>query len=1351
MAIQNRPYVGTWRLGQQKVVQHTPDTLIYLNGDLALPGCAKCNSRINIQEFVTEVSVDAGTDPGASSASFTLSVPVHHYESFARDAQFILRPGLEVHIYQRGYFPVDGLYSAQIQGARLPAYPYYHVFHGVTTQVGSSYSAGVQTFSVQCGSMLHFWQFQQVSTNASIFGPRAKNSQLQSSLIGHNYTGKHPYEIMWHIHNDFISAAAGVGFVTQNQTNQTAMYGQQSLYSLQAKYWEERFRTSSIRLRMHGATGQMFNAAQAAFLGRASSAELMKLTRNRFNTRPVGAKHGGDIFSSSAIRGAWTPEVAQSLLFLNKSGSSRKNVEMNIVEMKAFVSDIGQWGQANLFESTYESKLDIANKVCEVTGFEFYQDVDGDFVFKPPFYNLDTSSSRVYRIEDIDIINISSDEKEPEATYITAKGAAFKNLNGTGAENEWGVQGQYLDYRLIAQYGWRPADFETAYFNDASSMFFAAVNRLDILNSVTKSASVTIPHRPEMRAGYPVYIPSLDCYYYCPSLSHSYVVGGQCTTTLQLTAKRAKFFAPGDPNLNGIEAIHLDNPSYPARPLQVEDNMQRPALKGFPNVVMALDPNRIDPKMLLLGSDVYDVSNPTILAGIIKVALDKKIITYPPGTNGGNIFEMQESSGTVTQFYFGGDLSSLVPGTMIQQAGNSNLPDLTAGANKYSALSNSISENRAALKKAIQKNLVPLTKADHAYRNAPMDNSAKAKQKRAAAKAQRDAAEKKVRKLQAEYNAYDGAVSREMDKLDPNDPTKILFRLIDQLLDSTLGGRPDLQNTSFLLELLSDKKAVFTNGSLPGYYRYYSASHPNPADQGMPSLTIDGTDVKTHTTTVEVLAGGEIDGEGFLPEISVSEQAHGVDASYGSIKVKRGIRVFDGDPGNKKGVVLPTSEIKELMFSPTTFNALSVKTTVKATTNLGSMSSVCLDNIQESALIRSGSGEKGTTLSALFDPWVTQLSQNIQTAMTNAAPDIAPEGISPLNQLNLYGTQMLASDTAASFALSDSVTSGGKQFYGSDRMDTREFWTAVARVYMKTLRPSIVTAFNKWQKKVLSTSSGSESEKKTIVSTAYSDLAGQYGGQAPATSKRTQSKVAKQIVSNSPVFPVSDSRGYEVVGSYRYGRDVDIDENGVFANLVNASALQRLDIKSVDLFINGLMKAGQTITGQQAQELARNLSKAYPEDSKITDLLSKSPDNNPNTSLLTEGLRGWYMNQLNDGVAKAKVQLVNAAYTLADLKPSFLQTCTCKAAEANVVLDMASGLEFVPITEGFLENDNNPLTNTLIQDVEYASSDWKVHQDALRGEILDRFGGDTVKFISSLDETLQAAKNRSNPNGENNS
>ena len=109
--LKDRPYIGTWKLGGRRLVQHTPDALVYLNGSLTIPGCTSCEGQIDLQKFVTEVSVEGGTEPNGASASFTLAVPTHSSDAFARDAKFLIGTGLEVHIYHRGYFPAAGLFS----------------------------------------------------------------------------------------------------------------------------------------------------------------------------------------------------------------------------------------------------------------------------------------------------------------------------------------------------------------------------------------------------------------------------------------------------------------------------------------------------------------------------------------------------------------------------------------------------------------------------------------------------------------------------------------------------------------------------------------------------------------------------------------------------------------------------------------------------------------------------------------------------------------------------------------------------------------------------------------------------------------------------------------------------------------------------------------------------------------------------------------------------------------------------------------------------------------------------------------------------------------------------------------
>ena len=172
--------------------------------------------------------------------------------------------------------------------------------------------------------------------------------------------------------------------------------------------------------------------------------------------------------------------------------------------------------------------------------------MDGDLVFKPPMYNMDTSADRVYNIYREDIISISFSHAEPEATYVTMKGSHFRNFDGAAPTGEWGVKGVYVDYALVAKYGWKGQEFDSSYYNTARQAYYAAAVELDKQNKSTEGCDLTIPLRPEIKPGYPIYLEENDCFYYVESVNHTFSYGGSCTTSLTLTCQRKKFIPPGD-------------------------------------------------------------------------------------------------------------------------------------------------------------------------------------------------------------------------------------------------------------------------------------------------------------------------------------------------------------------------------------------------------------------------------------------------------------------------------------------------------------------------------------------------------------------------------------------------------------------------------------------------------------------------------------------------------------------------------------------------------------------------------------------------------------------------------------
>ncbi len=614
MSITDRPYAGTW-LANRTLVRYTPDCLVYVNGYTDMPGCPTCKRSINLQKFITTVSVETSTDP-ISTATVSLQVPKHAVEAFGYDGNWLLQPGLEIIIHFRGYFPqrlplregegIQGpLEEGDLDPSTVPLYPYYQVFRGVVTDVSHEYSGGFYSATLTCADMLHFWQNLYLSTNGSVFGTRPKDSGVTPNLLGHKLTGMSPFSIMYTLVRAGFGAAYGVEFKLGLKTNIDDAGGAH-LIKHAAQWWENRWNESAGNLRMYGMDGSVFNEFAQAYLGvfQAGQDAANNIVKSLTNKTSKTSKNldGHHSFLDTARKLGYDPTATQA-------GVGNNLASQNMLKMQTYALDFGTLANPSMFGSEYMSKLEIANAVKAITGYEFYQDVDGDIVFKPPFYNLDTSSDPVFVMEDRDIISISETSKEPEATMIKGSGLVFESTKGTGVDDWTGKGATYIDYKLVAQFGWKEAGaFETHYLSNPQAIFVSAINRLDMANVGMNTVSITIPLRPELRAGYPIYIRHLDCFYYLKSVFHSFTFGGGCTSSLQGIARRRKFLPPGEAPTDGnpptLDNVKLGEPGkYPALPLYVYPQnvgdgsaatAGPPRIVGFPNVVFALDADKID-------------------------------------------------------------------------------------------------------------------------------------------------------------------------------------------------------------------------------------------------------------------------------------------------------------------------------------------------------------------------------------------------------------------------------------------------------------------------------------------------------------------------------------------------------------------------------------------------------------------------------------------------------------------------------------------------------------------------------------------------------------------------------------
>ena len=877
----------------RQVVRHTPDGMVFINGDLALPGCERCRGRIDIQRYVTAMSVDAGTQPGALSASLSLSVPRISGDQLFRDGYNKLTPGLEVHIYMRGYFPTSGYFGAagpaadirlrgpdgavdgfggKIEWGNVPTYPYYPVFHGVVTNVSYEYSGGEYHSQVTCASLLHFWQYQNLNSEGATEATRGNNSQVRVGQTGINYNNTHPFGMIYDLYRSQAGAQGGVKYFAGGGSNLDApMDGLRkdpnyTVWSHIAEYWAQRFRNRVQNLRMYGVNGNLFNAAQQAFLGQRGKSDTKNLlkqvqfaedgtlsnVKDPFSQDIAVAKALG--FERSGFDFIWGPIDNPDPDEKGKTTGLDDNspASLNMLDMYAYTQQSSQIGQMQHWESTYETKLQIAQAVTEATGYEFYQDVDGDLVFKPPFYNLDTSSNRVYRIEDIDIISINFTHSEPEATWIKVKPSYNKGLLMLSNEGSLNREAIHADPKLLAQFGWRGgATLEVTYTTDVRACHLIGMARLDLLNVGINSATLTIPLRPEMRPGIPVYVAFEDSFYYISQLAHGLSFGAQCTTTLQLICRRRKFFAPGTPepaspgqDINDL--IHLDRTDLPPRPIQIhEDGI--PRLAGFPNVVMALDPTRLNPKFFAVGAGLPHLdSTDDVRLFFNFVREDMKSEGVFQEVPASQAQDPSQSPSQSTQYRLQVSENEFIIFSIEDLASAYN--DLQNARKEVDARQSAIEAKRSALRAADRFLDSQQARGPSTTKNAALT----ALQQKLTEAQQKLATTESTLGGGRRVDAKGGVIASE------GVPNSNLFQIVlrttqlhrGQPNRRTVDGIPGSDELASRLDLLENLKSTYTATSLPGYYRYYSASHPKPDQQGQPAIFMsDKKRPKTKPTT----------------------------------------------------------------------------------------------------------------------------------------------------------------------------------------------------------------------------------------------------------------------------------------------------------------------------------------------------------------------------------------------------------------------------------------------------------------------------------------------------------------------
>ena len=521
---------GTWQPNQRPYVTLTPDVYVSLQGQTTVIACGQCNSTININSYLTGISTEASTDSPPGSATINLTIPDNDVNNFYVDGQLVIIPMMEVEIFAKGYY---------LQGG-FPQY--YRIFWGIVSTITKDWSGGSTTVSIQCKDILRWWEVTNVTSNTALL------NKVGSSAGAYNewqnqFAGMNPYttiiKLAQESMGDFMTGNYSIagnalgGFTPPDQGPEAPVIA--SYMKNIMTYWQYKFANIWTSLKIFGVSGQSY-----------------MFTSGGRTVSPV----------------QWSQQIFQSEQALQAQNQLPSLVTVNPSQIQQAKKELVNNGSVEFTQNEVQSKLTVALAARDQVMFEFFMDPSGDIVFKPPFYNLNVIPNKpISWINDFEIIDDSITDTEQEVcTYIVSSGMAF---GGNGVD--YGLTDEVTaprevayDYHLMNLYGFRKWDYSTEWASDPRKLFFHLMDYLDRVNAKRQNGTFTIPMRPELRLGFPVWVPYYDAFFYVTGISHQFSVGGQATTTITVMGKRSKFIAPqgiGQITRGPVASVSSQNPN----------------------------------------------------------------------------------------------------------------------------------------------------------------------------------------------------------------------------------------------------------------------------------------------------------------------------------------------------------------------------------------------------------------------------------------------------------------------------------------------------------------------------------------------------------------------------------------------------------------------------------------------------------------------------------------------------------------------------------------------------------------------------------------------------------------------
>jgi hypothetical protein len=516
------------------VTKQAQDVVVYIDGQSILvnPYLGEKGVAVPFNDYVTAFQASYDVDHMVPTGALSLSVPIQQGYLFrSPGGNHVLNTMAHVRVYMKGAY-------LSPRGNTV----YRQVFSGFITSIGYTQDGKFVNIALSLSGAMGYLERMQIDMSPGDMS----SSPMEVTPFSNTNWNLNPYQMIAWV---FLYGSMIDGF---------EMY--------------------SIRQAKMDATNPYYEAVESNYVAK-WQAILYDLARD---VHIFGAPDVDNVIRaiSSNVKNpdsSKTPynKDAQAIArdLIGKISESQDAVDNKdyYTKIRGYMPDMSM-GNIQLLNGRVTSRLERLRYIISLIGFEAYQDMDGSIIIKPPIYNLDVTvvgstdssqgapslvdgydSNNPFVIELSEILSEQENEDEGAVrlTRLTAHGSLNPawHFNGT---NHFLATSEDIDLPKLAQFGLRsepPMDASWFKDGDTKGIYAFVASELARANRGFRTYSVTIPSRPELKIGFPIFFPHKDVYGYVKNITIGHTQGGASNMTVTCDSIRRRPMFPTTQNV----------------------------------------------------------------------------------------------------------------------------------------------------------------------------------------------------------------------------------------------------------------------------------------------------------------------------------------------------------------------------------------------------------------------------------------------------------------------------------------------------------------------------------------------------------------------------------------------------------------------------------------------------------------------------------------------------------------------------------------------------------------------------------------------------------------------------------